>query len=236
MIPKRAIFYWEGKPMDWLRRQAIHSFRILNPGWEVEIITGDWPVGDTWRFTPLRSDYARYKALADRGGFYFDTDIVFVRPIPDSWLVQPLAAPLDDQRKIAHIAAIGSVAGHRFFLQMLRDCHERAARNRVLACQSFGTLALSRYRMDQDTFGIPVEAFITHHPSEIEKIWSDPIEVPSWSIGVHWYGGDRVSEEIEPQYNERTWANWNNIVGQALTVTLGRSAEAETLCEQHGIQ
>ena len=80
-IPKRAFFYWGGKPLPWIRQQSIQSFRELNPDWKVSVVADDplFP-GDT---VIKRSDIYRYRELADRGGAYFDSDIYFTRPMAE---------------------------------------------------------------------------------------------------------------------------------------------------------
>lgn len=79
MIPKRAFFYWGGKKMPWIRRVSVDSFKQLNPDWEVTVFDDDPSIpADT---VVKRSDIFRYGELAARGGWYFDTDILFIRPM-----------------------------------------------------------------------------------------------------------------------------------------------------------
>ena len=96
MIPRRAFFFWDGEEMSWLRKQSIETFKALNPTWEVEILDGtNIPIKGKSRLARVgRSDWGRYKALLDKGGVYFDSDIMFCRAIPDSWLEYDMVLPL----------------------------------------------------------------------------------------------------------------------------------------------
>lgn len=44
MIPKRAMFYWSGAPLSWMRFNTLWSFRKLHPDWEMILFRGE-----SWR-------------------------------------------------------------------------------------------------------------------------------------------------------------------------------------------
>src|SRR3972149_10506703 len=113
MIPKRAIFYWQGPPMGWLRRQSVETFRSLNPTWEVVLM--ELPSEASLLTRVHASDIARYTALAEGGGLYFDTDIIFCRPVPEGWLRHELLLPLDELGLFSHVACLGGAPASPFF-------------------------------------------------------------------------------------------------------------------------
>lgn len=209
MIPKRAIFCWssyDGKEMSWLRLQSIKSFQIMNPDWEIHIANDDnrmrWPIHEGFRWSVLRSDYWRYCELYEKGGVYFDTDIVFVKPIPSKWLDASLFAPLVG-RTIDHIACLGGLPRHPFWDFVARRCILRETTGMPLDCQAFGTKLLHGIATPSEMASIPVDAFLVHPWDRIEYLWADkPFEIPSNVIGVHWYGGDRLSQDMEPEFSE----------------------------------
>ncbi|MDH3307416.1 MAG: glycosyltransferase [Acidimicrobiia bacterium] len=184
--------------MSWLRQQSIASFKALNPDWEVVTIGGDWPPGDGWRFDVLRSDYARYADLYENGGLYFDTDIIFVKPVPEKWTEAPLVAPIDSTGKIAHIACLGGTPGHPFWKMVAARCKLRYQSGVPLDIQAFGTKLLWHTYIHKDMKSIPVEAFLTHPWDKLELLWSSkPLHIKDWHVGVHWYGGDPLSKDME---------------------------------------
>jgi len=78
-VPRVANFIWYGDEMPWIRRLSIESFKRLNPGWTVRVLGGK--SGWTKKRRVNESDILRYAHLAEHGGFYFDTDIIFTRPM-----------------------------------------------------------------------------------------------------------------------------------------------------------
>lgn len=40
MIPNRAMFYWSGGPLSWMRANTLWSFRKLHPDWEMVLFLG----------------------------------------------------------------------------------------------------------------------------------------------------------------------------------------------------
>ena len=204
MIPKRAIFCWSStEPISWLRRQSIASFARLNPDWTVVVEAGVWPSGEGFRFDVIRSDYARYQALANDGGVYFDTDIVFVRPIPDEWLNAPSFAPLGCNRNIEHIACLGGDPSDGFWQKVVERCQLRQDMGIPLDCQAFGVKLLNKMKIPEEMRGIPPESFLTHPWDKIELLWADISQpIQPWVVGVHWYGGDRLSQDMERVFSE----------------------------------
>lgn len=79
LIPRRAFFYWGGTTMPWIRKKSLESFRQLNPDWEVVLLDETYCPDLSAPDQVVRSDMTRYLALSERGGWYFDTDIVFIR-------------------------------------------------------------------------------------------------------------------------------------------------------------
>ena len=84
MIPKRAFFMWEGPgKLSWLRQLSIDTFMKHNPDWQVDLIR----VPHKARLlSEQATDIFRYAELATNGGYYFDTDVVFYRPVPEEYL------------------------------------------------------------------------------------------------------------------------------------------------------
>jgi len=226
MIPRRAIFFWEGPEMSWLRKQSIASFRVLNPSWEVVVIDGSGiPIQSNSPFeSVLRSDWARYRDLATNGGVYFDTDIVFCKQIPDSWLAQDLLLTMSDTQIVHHIAVMGSSKGNKWFSLLDEACERSYQPGHVYNYQFFGIELVTRMTFGLkglDTCWIPPEAFlpipwdITHH------LWRDDSQLSPLVYGVHWYGGDRLSMSLEPRVDLEYVTHSKSLVALAWRKSLG---------------
>src|SRR5215207_9654525 len=94
-IPQKLHFVWLGSSMPPLFRRLIDIAASLHKTWEVKLwgenavkrLIGEMGTGldslitaDRLSFS-TRSDIARYHIIAHEGGFYFDTDFVFLREL-----------------------------------------------------------------------------------------------------------------------------------------------------------
>lgn len=221
MIPRRAIFYWSGPPMGWLRQQSIESFKRMNPGWEISFIQPEEFGGADLIDVVHNSDFCRYFNLSIFGGLYFDTDIIFCRPIPDEWLEHDLVLPLGEDGSLGHIACLGSVPVHPFFSTCSRRAAELLARGGPLNYQALG-VDLMREVMKSISLGKSDVKWISHDAFtlvpyfDVRRAWADSISpFPETSVGIHWYGGDHLSASIAPTVNEDWMRESKSLVAQA---------------------
>ena len=240
MIPKRAIFFWEGPEMSWLRKQSIRSFRTLNPTWEVVVIDGSGiPIPTDSSFEAvLRSDWARYRELATNGGFYFDTDIVFCKPIPDSWLNHDLILTMCQDRVISHIAALGSSRGNAWFAMLDEACGQTFREGEIYSYQFFGIQLATRMATGLrglDTKWLPLEAFIPVPWDFTQYLWAENSALSPLTYGLHWFGGDRLSMNMEPRVTESWVANSTCMVARAIQSFLHLSGELEAIRDHLGV-
>ncbi len=90
MIPPDVHFVWLGSPLPSWAAENIRRFVDINPEFAVEL-HGDECLIPEWRGAYAaqdgkyrwsnRSDLVRACILRDRGGWYFDTDFIFLRPM-----------------------------------------------------------------------------------------------------------------------------------------------------------
>lgn len=240
MIPKRAIFFWEGPEMSWLRWQSIESFKSLNPSWEIRLVNGSSvPIE---RFTSfesvLRSDWERYRVLHHDGGVYFDTDIVFCKPIPDAWLSTGLLLPLGDERLVDHVAVLGSESGDTFFKMLDEACGKVYRRDGVYNYQHFGvTLVnkLSAALQTRQVKWITRESFLPIPWYQPEKLWTDESYLSPLTYGVHWFGGDPLSKSLESRVDAEWIKASSCIVAKALKLAWASPAERDAHHDQLGV-
>lgn len=220
MIPKRAIFYWEGPEMTWLRKQSIETFRVLNPSWTIDVIDGeDIPIRGSTRLAIVgRSDWARYKALLAGGGVYFDTDFVFCKPIPDSWLEKQMILPFCDRCSLGHVALLGCEPGNKWAEMMDEACGKIVSTGIPLNYQSLGIplanrciTAVQQYKIEWVEPDIMLPVVFT----KCEYLWTDGIALSPLTIGVHWYGGDWTSMAMEEKVDEAWMRSSKSMIAKA---------------------
>ena len=103
---KIAHFHWHGGPLSWLRWVTLVSFQKHNPDWEIRLHRTHETVFGLNEKASM-SDWTRYIALYESGGLAFDTDIVFVKPIPPEWLHHQHCITIKNGRP-AHMAVMGA--------------------------------------------------------------------------------------------------------------------------------
>lgn len=234
MIPRRAFFYWDhtSGEMSWLRQQGIASFRRLNPTWEVEILDGrNVPIKGRSRLAAVgRSDWGRYLALVDKGGIYFDSDIIFYRPIPDSWLRHEMVLPAGESQGgprpttrsdlIGHVACLGAESGNLYFARLSEACESLASSGIPLQYQAMGVMVaneLVERIKDYRALWIEREVLIPVGWESAERLWLEggiAIPISPIYLGVHWFGGDWTSMSLEEEIDAEWMRKSNCLVAR----------------------
>ena len=217
-IPKRAFFYWSGPEMPWIRKQSLASFRRINPSWKVDLFLYTNPIDAV-----KRSDLFRYQELAKHGGWYFDTDIIFTRPMdalleqigeadtvvcydylgPMTYILPDGSKEVRDQHEFYSVASLACAPSNAFY----RATHEAALfLSEAEDMQSCGVHTFNSKWQSLDNcrvqfpglhfHSLPVEAFLPVRPNNCRTLYRD--DGPDFSndpgvFGVHWYGGDATA-------------------------------------------
>jgi hypothetical protein len=202
MIPRIAYFHWDGQPMCWLRTVALASFAKFNPAWEMRLVrTKPDMRRPTLRFMHY-ADWTWWRELAAGGGFQVATDIVFLKPMPEEWLDQPIAACVGDNGRIFQFAALGAVQGHPMMVRANERCMEIAdqAVDAMPTFQSMGVCLLQElHPLIGPYYDIPMSAFCHVDSENVERLWAlEDVALPEEAVGVHWYGGHERSRLMEP--------------------------------------
>ena len=215
MIPKIAWFYWEGGEMSWLRKQSLKTFRRLNPDWDVWVVDDSACKSEALKSIPhlrgivLRSDYTRYQLLAEHGGIYFDTDFIFVKPIPEEWLNPDVLMSIHPTESYClHIACLGASPNNRFYSDLSDFAGLCASDGALLAHQSLGIDLMRKFgpnagmaaaKRNLSLKSIPFSQLIPVAWDDCLALWSPQgyRPLPENTVAVHWFGGDRLSNEFE---------------------------------------
>jgi len=128
MIPKIIHYCWFGNhPKSELIEKCITSWKTYLPDsqiieWNEQNSILDTPfvqdayAAHQWAFV---SDYVRFKALADLGGIYLDSDVLVLKSF-DELLIHPCFFSCETTSKV-NSAAIGAIANHPFIISCLDD-------------------------------------------------------------------------------------------------------------------
>lgn len=194
----------------------MESFRHFNPDWDVTLHGGVAGL-DSLREIGHASDRARYSALVHHGGLYFDTDIIFTSPIPDTWLERDNAMISRDGGCLG-VACLGARRGSLFFMRVLDMCSWRVSSRVLLDYQAFGLKLFTRPKamdiralaadLGESMLEIDPSALFPYGWTDIELLWS-PVKTDAsdLKIGVHWFGGDMLSMVMEPEFSDQSMPN-----------------------------
>jgi hypothetical protein len=222
VIPKNAFFFWDGPEMSWLRKESVASFTRLNPSWDVSFVQSDVTVAHGGLLgSVLTSDWMRYRQLHRTGGFYFDTDIVFTRPIPDEWLEADLVLPEMKNGRLVEIAALGSSKGQEFFRRADLFCEEKILAGANLGYWDLGSSLLSRcvhFAGNCLVLMLPIAMFYPVESWCVPVLWNKlgrQDYILDECVGVHWFAGDPTSRHYETLIDEQ-WVSSDTFLSAAI--------------------
>lgn len=215
MIPKIAWTHWDGE-MSWLRRRGLDTFKQHNPDWKLYVCTTDENIGKYGLHPALAGDWTGWCNLLSAGGFAIDSDIIWCNPIPDEWLDCDVCAQTGSKGNVYQMAALGVVPQNDLMVGAVSYCQRNAERMMDYVkdvfdidddiYQEFGVNALLAVtKGDIQRFGkihrISHEDFCFYDWSNgPRQMWgkNEPSQVlPDTVIGVHWYGGSKLSKKYE---------------------------------------
>ena len=226
MIPNRMTFVWVGnQPMSWLRLQSVQTFAKFHPGWDIQVVhPTPFPLPGLARDT--QADVLRWGLLADSGGWFADTDIIFTRSLEDE-----IGAP-EGFALITKDGGTEGPEGLRFAIGLMaappghptiKELARRAAHAATASDhQSAGTCLLAAAWTS-----LPGRGFVKNLPAcllypfghsqrGLDKAWDPEVELPEDIIGLHWSGGHPSSRAAE-QWATVEWARHSLVpVAQAL--------------------
>lgn len=129
MIPKKVIYIWfgKGKKGDLIERCVASNKKILFD-WDFEEFNEDnYDIGsyrymkeayDAGKYA-FASDCARFDILYKYGGVYVDTDVEFLKRIPDSFLNEVGFTGVEDNNKIAPGLVFACEAGNEIVKEIV---------------------------------------------------------------------------------------------------------------------
>lgn len=134
MIPKVIHYCWFGhSPKPDFVLKCIQTWKDNMPDYEIK----EWNESNfNVKMMPYTSeayyakkyafvsDVARLYALVTEGGLYLDTDMIFLKPIPDSFLQISAFAGIESENKIA-TSLLASEPNHPIFTYFFEDYRKR---------------------------------------------------------------------------------------------------------------
>ncbi len=181
-----------------------------------------------------RSDYLRWNILSNSGGAWFDMDILFLKPLADSYLNTDEFSVLDNtvsydgrHKKYdgTHQMSIGALLSSKnnIFYGTIFDAAKKL--NDFSNYQSHGTLLLDKIGLlsnnYQENFRLTMHNLSSksfylkdylHLEDVYEKNILDDLLKEEEFIGIHWYGGAPITKKYNNLINHETYKNFNSTI------------------------
>lgn len=207
-IPHILHFCWFGnKKKPQIVQRCIASWEKCFPGWKIQewnennfdVQKSPYSAGAyAAKKYAFVADYARFDILYRYGGVYVDTDVEFLKPLPEEFLQKPAFAGMESNYKVNPGLIFGTSAGHPFLKEMLKiyesnQFPETGGIEKTVVDYTTELLTRHGYREDcryqkiMDVSIYPPQYFCSYNLDIHE------IELSPESISVHHYAASWVS-------------------------------------------
>ncbi len=180
-----------------------------------------------------KSDFLRWKLLAEQGGIWADMDIIFTRPMN----YMPENIPLNANVNVglcrygdgAHaIGFLMSSANNNFFCQVFDKAKKCFNKGKY---QSIGSTMMHRFFRDSrriqsispGTNVLFVNLSTVYSITNIGDFISNKNYIEDYpeAIGFHWYGGHPDTSKVEGSINQDNYMEFKNFLGKLALYTMG---------------
>lgn len=162
----------------------------------------------------MRSDLARWKLLADDGGWWSDFDILYIKPMSALPIHESISVVGSYQQnrsgqKFWSIGFLGSDAGalaKAFFENVLRNAQTDIDPEKYQSAgQDAYTPVRAEWDADERVLALPPAIVYPIQSWEARHLYvNNRRRVALETIGIHWYGGFEHSQKFESVINENT--------------------------------
>lgn len=176
----------------------------------------------------FKSDISRWQILARDGGFYSDTDILFIRPMSSySAITADIIVCLPPEQGWCLIGFLASTPKNKFYYDVVRT----AIKNyNVTIYESMGGKAMLRtiggnknyFRTMKQKYNnykinnLDLSSVYPFKYYELDSMTSpvtkDTIDKTKNSIGIHWFGGCMAGNTLVKKLNNKTIHEHDNII------------------------
>jgi len=153
-----------------------------------------------------KSDILRLKVLAEEGGVYSDTDVLYIRPIEALSINKIENSDRDTVVSICYyghsIGFLMSSPKNQYFSSLYKECKSRFVKS-DLPYQYFGVEMINRKYIELASIpGYPCNIEMNSvYPFDATKIFSifkenDLSKITEQTVGIHWYAGHPLAGEF----------------------------------------
>lgn len=214
---QQDFFRYKGKDHS----HKIDSLDIIRSSWDFEVNgSDDW--------SPVRQcDVFQWQWMAENSGFYADMDILFVKSMSSlSYFCEKMSFLYCVKQNHFPIGFLGSDGTHPFFpqvrdaaLQHGNDLEYQAsglkAVNKIIEprTQSITQVFNEKYSQYQQ-YNLPTNVIYPYIHTDIFRFFIPELndhKLPECCVGVHWYAGAHVSQDINCHLTEENFCKIGSV-------------------------
>lgn len=195
---------WATPEQKGTRYAGFDYFQVLSELDRVELVPVQFQ--ERWAGMPevVRSDLLRWWLFERSGGWWSDTDIFYVAPLPPAPLGADFSLCYTKWVSIGFLWARGNDRSRAFYGGVAREAEQRASTQEYQGAGRFAVeAALSRCADVPTPWRIPYEAVYPVLPNETPVLYGrERLRPGPATVGVHWFGGHPASVEAEARAYE----------------------------------
>jgi len=174
----------------------------------------------------FKSDFLRWHLLSEHGGLWSDIDILYFNPITDLKINTPDNAGKDTFICLNHgyhsIGFLLSSQRNNFFTKIYQYSKSSFS---IKDYQSAGSHIFRKQNLNTwdniksaTVSNIEMDAVYPIDSNNIDTIFNKDISdsIYNRSIGIHWFGGSRISNDYVNSVNEANYQNYHNTISGCL--------------------
>jgi len=183
------------------------------------------------------SDLAEWEILATVGGFYSDMDVLYVAPLRCYESLKTADAVFCLSGGWMTIGFFGASPDNPVFKAILQSARENyhpdryqcagaEAAYRMASCfpdwPNIPSPGSQTVRWARNTFPqltvteIPAKTIYPFDWTQVKDIFEQNKPLPDWTIGLHWFGANPLSQDWNRRITDRSWPKYHNTFTEAL--------------------
>lgn len=194
---------------------------------DINIINYDVLTKDGKEISPSqKSNFFKWNLLANKGGFYADMDILFIRSINELYeqsKSNDIGICFTEYYSIGFMFSNGD---NNFFKDVYKECLNNFDSSEY---QGAGVYSLSKWphigSIEQrygKVYNIPFNLFYKYDSGMVYKIYdlNNSYELDEECIGLHWYAGHPLSQVYNNEVNADNYKQFDNLISKTIAKIL----------------
>ena len=158
-----------------------------------------------------KADAFRLWALSEHGGISSDFDVLYYKPVPEDLLNYDIILSFNRELRYYSIGFIGGKSNQDMYKELL----ERGRSFQMTHYQSMGPrlwntiLPRENWWRHKNIWNMPMSFVYPHDSNHVSEIYEKGT-LEKDGIGIHWYGGHRISGEWANKLTPKNYKQFDN--------------------------